>query len=62
MVVALLVGDGGGEDVGNLVGGEGEAGASGGEGGGELRVFSRMSCAAIILNFPARAQMLRMLS
>jgi len=62
VVIAHLVGDGGGKDGGDLVGGKGEASASGGERGGKLRVFSRMSCAAIILNFPARAQMLRMLS
>ena len=37
-VIARLVDDGFGEDGGDLVGGEGEAGAYGGEGGGELRV------------------------
>ena len=38
MIVVRLGGHGFGEDGGDLVGGEGEAGADDGEGGGELRV------------------------
>ena len=45
MLAFLSVGDGFGEDGGDLVGGEGEAGADGGEGGGKLRVvFADVLC------------------